>query len=298
MRIQREEMDPQMVERLLSGIQALAFKQDMTEEERRLFSEMRRRFAFRWGPFWWWTLGGLALGTGIFLSVLTGAGSEPGAILGGLGGGLGTFVGMMAAGFGHSFSTWHQRIDIVHPDLLAAALPLLSLSRVEKAYGEALVPLAALESLDERTGRDILSQLNSLTAHYRQLEAQRERLRAAIGGNTAESLQVEREALQRRAKEANDPVTKRALQESLQMCEARLQQAQALEPALHRMDAQQEVIIQTLASVRASLARLQLVSAAVSAPEVEEIQRTVLQISTQAQAMEQAVQEVMAVRVE
>lgn len=298
MRIQREEMDPQIVERLLSGIQALGFKRDMTEEERRLFSEMRRRFAFRWGPFWWWTLGGLVLGTGVLLAVLTGAGSEPGAILGGLGGGVGTFVGMMGAGFGHSFSTWHQRIDIVHPDLLAAALPLLSLSRVEKAYGEALVSLAALESLDERTGRDILSQLNSLIAHYRQLESQRERLRAAIGGNTVESLETERKTLQRRADEANAPLTKRALQESLQMCEARIQQAQALEPPLHRMDAQQEVIIQTLASVQASLARLQVAPAALSAPDVEDIRQTVSQISTQAQAVEQAVQEVMAARSE
>jgi hypothetical protein len=58
------------------------------------------------------------------------------------------------------------------------------------------------------------------------------------------------------------------------------------------------MILQTLSSVQASLARSRAAAVPLAAPDVEEIKQTVTQINAQAQAVEQAVQEVMALRIE
>jgi len=304
--IQRADIDLQVVEALSTQIASIVSKPNPTEAERRALSAMQTRFQnifLQQRQAWFrslaWVLGGMLAGFLVGLGMLA-TGDPEGAVAAGVTMGLaGTLIGVGSGVYARRTQrVFMQEANRLHSDLLAAWLPLVALPRAERAYAEALVQLAALESLDEPTARDILSQLNGLMSHHRQLETQRERIRAALGGNSAETLEAERAELRRRAEDANDPATKQALQESLRICEARLQQAKALEPALHRLDAQREVIVQTLASVQVSLTRLQAAPAAISAPDVEEITQTVAQISTQAQAVEQAVQEVMTLRVE
>lgn len=63
-----------------------------------------------------------------------------------------------------------------------------------------------------------------------------------------------------------------------------------------RLDDQCEVIEQTLLSVQASVSRLQVAPTALTAPDVEEVKRVVGEITHQTRAVEDAVQQVMAIR--
>jgi hypothetical protein len=96
-----------------------------------------------------------------------------------------------------------------------------------------------------------------------------------------------------RIAKVEDPQARQDLTQSLTMCDERLHNARELSPLLERLDAQCEVIEQTLLSVQASVSRLQVAPTALSAPDVEEVKRVVDQVTAQTQAVEDAVQQVM-----
>ena len=96
----------------------------------------------------------------------------------------------------------------------------------------------------------------------------------------------------RRAHEA----ARRAIEQSIELLETRCQVAQTLQPSLERVEAQQEVILQTLASVQSSLARMKVAPAALTAPDIAVIQSSISEVTGQTRAVEQAVQEVMSIR--
>jgi hypothetical protein len=102
--------------------------------------------------------------------------------------------------------------------------------------------------------------------------------------------------LAERITEVQDPQARKDLTQSLAMCDERLCKARELSPLLERLDAQWEVIEQTLLSVQGSVSRLQVAPTAITAPDVEEVKRVVSQVTTQTQAVEDAVQQVMALR--
>src|SRR5262249_4232261 len=133
-------------------------------------------------------------------------------------------------------------------------------------------------------------------ANYRRLEEYRERLAAASGSETVADLEAELADLGRRLGSAADPVAREALEQSSAMCAARLEHARALEPGFERVKAQQEVILQTLASAQASMARARMAPTPVSLPDMQRLQESVLGVNNQTRAVEEAVQEVMALR--
>jgi hypothetical protein len=55
----------------------------------------------------------------------------------------------------------------------------------------------------------------------------------------------------------DDPQAKADMQQSLAMCEKRLQDVRALAPSIERLEAQKEVLHQTLMTIQASVVRLQ-----------------------------------------
>jgi hypothetical protein len=145
-------------------------------------------------------------------------------------------------------------------------------------------------------GLSILRAAGDLLEQARYVGVRLERLRAAASASSVADLEVERDRLAERAAQAVDPQARSDLSQSLSMCEERLRNARTLEPLIERLDAQREVIHQTLLSVQSSVSRLQVAPAALAAPDVEEVQRVLDQVTAQTKAVEDAVQEVMSLR--
>lgn len=197
-------------------------------------------------------------------------------------------------------SLWHTlRKDLMvgfrtnlPSEVLLAALPLMILSPTEAVYVETVALLTALqEKVEEQTVRNILLQLNALLANDRQLEIQRQRLAGGVEQHPVAALETNLTEFAQRLRETEDPITQQSLQQSLQMCAARLEDSRTMQQNLQRVTAQQEAVQQSLASARSSLLRMQT-APALASPAVEEITLAVTQINRQTQSVEAAVQEV------
>jgi hypothetical protein len=194
---------------------------------------------------------------------------------------------------GVRFLRW-AKSDLVHIELLTAWLPLLDLTPAERVYGETIALLAATNTnLDEATQRDLLSQLNTLMTQYRHLDEQREAVLRVAGVDTLASLDTEQARLAHLLAETGDAQARETLQASLNLCQSRLTNARALTQTRERLDAQQELLLQTFASIRDSLTRNKAASVPLSLPDVEEIHRNVREINIHAASVETAVQEVL-----
>jgi hypothetical protein len=179
---------------------------------------------------------------------------------------------------------------------IEAMTPILNLTPHETAYMEALTFLAGMGSeVDRSTIRDILKELNQLMGQSRQLEKYRDDLQAAMGSASAGDLEAKRADLARRFELTRDPTARTAAAHSLQMLDERIAGANVLQPNLERVEAQLEAISEAFASAQTTMARLKIAPAPVSAPDLESIRQSITEVTGQAKAVEQAVQEVMAV---
>lgn len=181
---------------------------------------------------------------------------------------------------------------------LRSVLPLLTLTRAERIYCDALLLLARTDAPadTEATLRDALRQLNDLLKESRQLEHRRATLLPLMGQHSITELEVEFQTLGTRLDRATDNITRNLLQQSLQMCATRIENARAFDQGLERLNVQQEAIVHTLSSALSAMARLQILSDPQTAVAAQEIVQTVASMSRQTRAVEQAVEEVMSLR--
>ncbi len=180
-----------------------------------------------------------------------------------------------------------------------AACSVINPTRSETSYFESIALILEIGAqLEAQTGKDILAELNVLIAQARQLQTHRDNLRAATSSESADALIAQREELRTRLSRTNDEAAQRAIEQSIALLETRCVAAQTLQPSLERVEAQQEVIQQTLASVQSSLARMKVAPAALTAPDIAVIQSSISEVTGQTRAVEQAIQEVMSIRIE
>jgi hypothetical protein len=210
---------------------------------------------------------------------------------------MGAYLSAIGTGLGSLLMTKFGRNTSVSAEELRALSTGLELGRPETIYLETVCALLeAGNNISEQTGQDILSTLGTLLEQANYVNDRRERLRKATGAESAAELVEERERLAGRIAKVEDPQARQDLTQSLAMYDERLRNAWELSPLLERLDAQWEVIEQTLLSVQASVSRLQVAPTALTAPDVEEVKRVVDQITAQTQAVEDAVQQVMSLR--
>jgi hypothetical protein len=285
MLIRRDDLDPQVYEAMMTGITASYAKPNPSAAERRIQQEERRLYqpdGRLWKP---WNVAALALGTAASAAMLveTGATATVMAL-------LILPLPLIVAGVAVLVRA-NRNLNVVHPDLLAGWLPHLELGRAERAYCETLALLAKPGlHVSEQTGREVLAELNRLMALSRRLDEQRSELQA--GATDVERIEAERADVAGQLAGATDPAARANLERSLALCETRLQNAQALRPAVQQLDAQRELIAQTLAAIQSTLTRQESAHRALTAPDVDEIQRRLAEINSEARAVESAVQEV------
>lgn len=239
-----------------------------------------------------------SFGLGSAVVALSAVGNSPSTA--GIVGGMATWLATAGAG------TWWTlratpKATLRRAVLLSemkAVFPLLTLTRAERIYCDALLLLARTEA-DETTSqtlRETLKQLNTLLQSHRQVEARRLSLLPIMGMNSIPELEAEYGELGRRLDAATDSVTRQSLQQSLQMCANRLENARNLTQSLERLNVQQEAIVQTLSTTLSAMARMQVAPDAQTALVAEEIAATISDMNQRTYAVEQAVEEVITLR--
>jgi hypothetical protein len=295
MLIRSEDLDKQLLDRVMAGIIASYRKPNPSEAERRIQQEEKKRFAPETGPLLGGVGAALGLAGGTF-GALVGAGLMAADAALGLAIGMFFMVGtvvLVPLGLREA-----KRVNVLHSDLLAGWLPHLELSRVDRAYCDALVQLSKPElKVDEPTARTILQELNRLVEQSRRLAAQRDELASLSTGAAEQAIETERDGISARLAAVTDPVAHDTLQQSLALCDQRLENARAIQPAVERIDAQQEMILQTLGAIHSNLTRLETAHQALGAADVDAIRHEIQEISRRAAAVESATREVQALRV-
>jgi len=291
MKLDLSNLHPAVADVLKARMSSMLFDHHARPED----AGLRTVLARRWKGIGWRVLGAATLGGAIVGSTVALSGAH-GAAIGGLTF-LGAYLSAIGTGVGSMMMTKFGRNRLVSSEELRALSTGLELGRSETIYLETVCALMeAGDSISDQTAQDILSTLDTLLEQARYVNDRRERLRKATGAESAVELAEERERLAARIAKVEDPQARQDLNQSLAMCDERLRNARELSPLLERLDAQWEVIDQTLLSVQASVSRLQVAPTALSAPDVEEVKRVVEQVTAQTQAVEDAVQQVMSLR--
>lgn len=202
---------------------------------------------------------------------------------------LTTMVSTVILGYGYNLV--RSRAPLA-PEDIRRLLPLLRLDEGEQAYVDTVLALTEHSALREETAEQLARELKELMDTYYDLQAQAEALREAMGTATEE----ERQRLRKRLEQTDDPEARAALQESLQLLEQRLQNRHTLSAYAQRMEAHLELILQTLKSLRESLARLELAPEGLGVRDVEQLRQRLLELRQEAAAIESAAQEVLSGR--
>lgn len=201
-------------------------------------------------------------------------------------------VSLVVTGFK---KTNRELTQYANADVLRYAGAQLALSRAETAYCEAVAALIDAGSvLSDEVQRDVVAQLNGLLQNYRRLENPVRQAQAAMATQSIGALEQELAGLMSRRDAQTDSVARATMDQSVELCRRRLEASRAMEPARQQAEAQQELILQTMASVQASLGRTTGVNIKTPDLNLGELQQSVAQVSTHTRAVEEAVAEVVA----
>jgi hypothetical protein len=241
--------------------------------------------------FW---IGGACFFSGILSVPMLEARNEGMAVLAMLGG-FALGVSLIVRGFS---KTNQELTQYVSPDVLRIAADLIGLSRAEKLYCDSVASLIdAGPVLTETTQTEILRQLNDLLTSHRKLDGPVRQYLSAGGSSSIEELERELAALSVSRDSKSDTMARATMDQSIGLCQQRLSAAKALGPAREQAEAQQELIIQALASVQGSLARMVASGSGTSDADVSALHASVNQVNQQTRAVEDAVGEVLTLRV-
>lgn len=290
MQIGLDDIHPRVGEILRARMWSLRFGHHARPEDAALRSVIARR----WKGWGWRVVGAIPIGGLLGTSLALALGAHGGEV--GAAAVMGAYFSALGTGVGSFLLPRFKRHVNVSAEELRALSTGLELGRPETIYLEILCGLAdAGDNVSATTGREIIAVLNDLLEQSRYVFGRLERLRIAAGTESVLDLESERQRLAARIGEAHDEQARQDLTESLSICDERLRNARALSPLVERMDAQREMMEQTLLSVQSSVSRLQVAPEALAAPDVAEVKRVVSQVTGQTKAVEEAVQEVMSV---
>ncbi len=256
-----------------------------TEREREAFRARQRREGFM----------GIALAISAVVAMLVGVLLAAAAALWV---GLTAWMTCIVAGIVVAARTRPKRrlARSVDPTELEAVLPLLNLSRPERLYCDALLAIAAMPEPESSSSHaTLLKELNGLLAANRAIEARKRSILPLLGSHSPDELEAEEARIAARLEAEMDPVVRQSREQSLRLCQSRLENGRALARGLERLNAQQEAITHALASATSSMARLQMGYQG-DVAFTHEMAEVTADIQQQSRAVEQAVEEVLQLR--
>ena len=185
---------------------------------------------------------------------------------------------------------WQHHKRQLTTDELKTLLPALKLTISQRAYAEAILALTKLK-LPKDMENDLWEQMNRLLDEEARLITARQD--AAAGGSSSEDAAREITELEAKIASTTDSVTRETLEQTLRICQARLHSGASIDVVVQRIDAQQELIAQTMRGIRDSLRRLQSSNTVKQGDlDIDSLRTTVAAAGQHADSLESAVREV------
>jgi hypothetical protein len=248
--------------------------------------------AIRRNSYHFWVAGASFLGGIGAIPVMAPLG--PGFTVGALLGMEALAVGLLVRGIQKAR---RESTQYVSAELMRSAGEVIELIPAEATYCAGVAALIeAGPALTDPARGEILRQLNELLSSFRKLDGPIRQYLAAGGNQPIEKLEQELAELVRRRDLQTDATARATMDQSADLCAQRLMDARGLAPAREQAQAQQELILQAMASVHASLSRLAVADSVGAQVGVDELQRTISQVNRQTRAVEDAVNEVISLR--
>ncbi len=177
---------------------------------------------------------------------------------------IGSLLSMVGAS-AHGVWGYYKNKNTVTTDELEALLPDLKLNSLQTDYCHAFLDLFRNNGIAADHRREILAQMNTLLDESLSLQEKRKNLTEYLGDQeTRTRLKGEVERLETRLGATVDPEAQETFRSSLEIAQNRLNRFGSSAPIVERMDAQVELISQTMGSLREVLVRLR------NAPEIEQ----------------------------
>ncbi|MCC7102825.1 MAG: hypothetical protein IT206_07085 [Fimbriimonadaceae bacterium] len=204
---------------------------------------------------------------------------------------LGSVV-MTLGATGHGIYAYMENRKQITIDELKVLHPALEMEPLHHSYCDAFIDLYSNPSLEEGHRKEILGQLNTLIDEDLRLRAQKKNLSENLA---TEDYRVKVDAeiarLTERVAASRDEVARKTLETSLEIAQKRRDRLGASEPMIERLDAQMELVAQTMDSMREVLIKMR------NAPRFEEsdvdtLRSRVAQVQQQGQALESAYDEI------
>lgn len=181
---------------------------------------------------------------------------------------------------------------------MQAAIPLMKLDRIEHLYVDIILQIASMDETKEQSKslRETLSHINQLLGTSRQLALMKTSIVPLLENNQIYDLAGERINLQKRLEAAQDHTAREALEQSLKICDERISSIRSLKTGVERIEAQQEAILQAMASARLSITRFQAIPQLETDEKVRSLSDTADQIRLYAAAAQQTAVEIQELR--
>jgi hypothetical protein len=201
--------------------------------------------------------------------------------------------GVLGAGMATAFHlAYYPRMKAHYAArLFAESLSAVVVTKTEKAYAEIL---ADITKLPKETQKTLLIPLNTLLDTHITLSEWGHDLTAIKIDPKA--LKQEGMTLLKKAKTATDPTTREAFLQSAKLIDERLDILPQIEAISMRLQAQQELIHQTLLSQQMALRRGKVASQSVQLPDTTQLTETATRLHQQSQSIEDAMQEILTLR--
>jgi hypothetical protein len=149
------------------------------------------------------------------------------------------------------------RWDLLDPALLRRRLRGTSVAPVIREYCEALGALAVPGlPLSAPEGRLILNEMNGLLTRVLRHHEEREELARRASGKKLARLEADRYSIEARLATTTDRVARQALEDGLAYCRQRAESVGSLRLALERLNAEEIVVVQSLAALADGLRRM------------------------------------------
>ncbi len=188
--------------------------------------------------------------------------------------------------------------NMISQEEMQAVIPLLKLDRIEHLYVDIILQISSMDETKEQSKslRETLSHINQLLGTSRQLAQMKTSIIPLLDNNQIYDLAGERINLQKRLEAAQDNTAREALEQSLKICDERISSIRSLKTGVERIEAQQEAILQAMASARLSITRFQAIPQLETDEKVRSLSDTADQIRLYASAAQKTAVEIQELR--
>lgn len=204
-------------------------------------------------------------------------------------GGMGLWMGLGVALYNRNrqMATWEE---------IEALRPLMKASDCQDAYLDCVKCVLESRVLEDSQKQSWLASLNASLDQALQLEDLDREMRKLLGGDSATGILAERNVLAAKVVAAQDPVSREAFKQSLEMVDDRIRRSSGLAAQAERAEAHLELTKQTFLKTREVLTGLTIGSRHATQFDLEPLRANLARAQDESVAIRSAIDEIAQLR--